>query len=148
MALDSFGIQDGGGGGNRTRVRKVSNLSVYACVRRFRFRPGSRPPARLFSRLVRLNFAHTPYGPKSAKASPLNGISTPSRERGEARRSLAFKQREPAQCRLVCFATLLTGPSGVPDAQLSLHTLSSKPDRPHKMRIPSGGAIRAAGGAS
>jgi len=46
----------------------------------------------------------------------------------------------------VCFATLLTGPSGVPDAQLSRQSLPSKPDRPQKMCTPSGEAIRAAKG--
>jgi hypothetical protein len=44
----------------------------------------------------------------------------------------------------VCFATLLTGPSGVPGAQHSCHVLPSNPDRPHKVYARPAAAIMAA----
>ena len=128
---EELGGLSGGGGGNRTRVRKVSAVSLYARSRQFEFRPGSRPPAGLPPRLVRFNLAATASGQKEMAASPLHGAPALSRGQGEAGRSLAFKQREPAQCRLVYFATLITGPSGVPGAQLRLQSLPSNPSRPH-----------------
>ncbi len=112
-------------------------MNLYARSRQFEFRPGSRPPAELPPRLVRFNLAATASGQKEMAASPLHGAPAPSRGQGEAGRSLAFRQREPAQCRLVYFATLVTGPSGVPGAQLRLQSLPSNPSRPHIM-IPTG----------
>ena len=107
--------------------------------------PGLAPAGGLSSGLVRLNFASASFGPEDTAASPLHGVPAPSRGRGGAARSLAVKQREPAQCRLVCFATLFTGPSGVPGAQHSCHVLPSNPDRPHKVCACPEAAIMTAG---
>ena len=51
--------------------------------------PGFAPAGGLSSRLVRLDLATAPYGPKETVASPLHGVQTLSRGRGEEGRSLA-----------------------------------------------------------
>ncbi len=63
----------GGGGGNRTRVRKPSAQNVYMCSRSIEFRVRSRPAARLRTVASPVWFRPSPLEPKS-QASLLYAI--------------------------------------------------------------------------
>ena len=63
--VDDAGLYIGGGGGNRTRVRKSSAQDIYMCSRSIEFRFRSRPAARLRTVASPVWFRLSPLEPKS-----------------------------------------------------------------------------------